>query len=138
MKFCIKRRGRKMSKKAFTPGPWEVGWKKNPLLFPFIWQENGFAIAEMCGKPIERLADTATTVACLSDFAEPEKVLANANLIAAAPEMYEALKKLKECLENFFGKTEKDFFEDCDNGELYFAREYNYACNVLKKARGEE
>lgn len=62
----------------------------------------------------------------------------NAFLIAAAPEMYEALKKLKECLENFFGKTEKDFFEDCDNGELYFAREYNYACNVLKKARGEE
>lgn len=63
---------------------------------------------------------------------------ANAALIAAAPEMYEALKKLKECLENFFGKTEKDFFEDCDNGELYFAREYNYACNVLKKARGDE
>ena len=73
-----------------------------------------------------------------SDSRDRTENKANAALIAAAPEMYEALKKLKECLENFFGKTEKDFFEDCDNGELYFAREYNYACNVLKKARGDE
>lgn len=78
-----------MREEKFTPGPWEVGWEKNPLLFPFIWQENGFAIAKICGKPIERLANTTIPVACLSDLAEPEKVLANATLIAAAPEMYE-------------------------------------------------
>ena len=64
---------------------------------------------------------------------------ANAALIAAAPEMYEALVKLKECLEGYFGKTEKDFFKDCneDSGELYFAAEYNAAVNALKNARGK-
>lgn len=53
--------------------------------------------------------------------------------------LMEALVKLKECLEGYFGKTEKDFFEDCneDSGELYFADVYNAAVNALKKARGE-
>lgn len=52
----------------------------------------------------------------------------------------EALVKLKECLEGYFGKTEKDFFEDCneDSGELYFADVYNVAVNALKKSEGEE
>lgn len=67
-------------------------------------------------------------------------------LIASAPELEaerdrlrEALVKLKECLEGYFGKTEKDFFEDCneDSGELYFADVYNVAVNALKKAKGE-
>lgn len=73
----------------FTPGPWILDWEKNPLLFPFIWQENRFAVAKVCGKPSAKLENTTIPVACLSDFAEPEKVLANAALIAAAPEMYE-------------------------------------------------
>lgn len=113
-----------MREEKFTPGPWEVGWEKNPLLFPFIWQENGFAIAKMCGKPIERLADTADPVACLSDLAEPEKVLANAKLIAAAPEMYEALKR--HCALCMMMHPDCDGCEICDTGK------------VLKKARGEE
>ena len=62
-----------------------------------------------------------------------------AELEAERDRMQEALVKLKECLEGYFGKTEKDFFEDCneDSGELYFAAEYNAAVNALKKARGE-
>lgn len=80
-------------KEKFTPGPWILGWKKNPLLFPFIWQENGFAVAKVCGKPSAKLENTTIPVACLSDYSEPEKVLANANLIAAAPEMYEELTR---------------------------------------------
>nr|DAK83997.1 MAG TPA: hypothetical protein [Caudoviricetes sp.] len=60
----------------------------------------------------------------------------DAVLIASAPELKaerdrlrEALVKLKECLEGYFGKTEKDFFEDCneDSEELYFADVYNAA-----------
>ena len=60
-------------------------------------------------------------------------------LEAERDRMREALVKLKECLEGYFGKTEKDFFEDCneDSGELYFADVYNVAVNALKKARGE-
>lgn len=62
-----------------------------------------------------------------------------AELEAERGRMREALVKLKECLEGYFGKTEKDFFEDCneDSGELYFADVYNVAVNALKKARGE-
>lgn len=62
-----------------------------------------------------------------------------AELEAERDRMQEALVKLKECLEGYFGKTEKDFFEDCneDSGELYFAAEYNAAVNALKKARGD-
>lgn len=62
-----------------------------------------------------------------------------AELEAERDRLREALVKLKECLEGYFGKTEKDFFEDCneDSGELYFADVYNAAVNALKKARGE-
>lgn len=62
-----------------------------------------------------------------------------AELEAERGRMREALVKLKECLEGYFGKTEKDFFEDCneDSGELYFADVYNVAVNALKKARSE-
>ena len=117
-----------MSETNFTPGPWFI----KP------------------SEAIRRYSSTRITILDTQDGQYQRRHViaqvakgngrgdANAALIAAAPEMYEALKKLKECLENFFGKTEKDFFEDCDNGELYFAREYNYACNVLKKARGDE
>lgn len=62
-----------------------------------------------------------------------------AELEAERDRLREALVKLKECLEGYFGKTEKDFFEDCneDSGELYFADVYNVAVNALKKAKGE-
>ena len=66
-----------------------------------------------------------------------EESSANAALISAAPELYDALKNLKECLEIFFGKTEKDFLKN-RGAERYFTREYIDACNALKKARGEK
>lgn len=109
-----------MSEPKFTPGPWKVGKS--------IYQSQARVVAEKGG----RIADV---------FAyEEDQAYANAVLIAAAPEMYKALLKLKECLEGYFGKTEKDFFEDCneDSGELYFAAEYNEAINALKTARGEK
>lgn len=127
-----------MSETKFTQGPWILDWEKNPLLFPFIWQENRFAVAKVCGKPSAKLENTTIPVASLSDFAEPEKVLANAALIAAAPEMYEALINLKECIEDYFGKTEREFLKCCDKDvDGFFAQQYIAACNALKKARGE-
>lgn len=119
-----------MREEKFTPGPWEVGWEKNPLLFPFIWQENGFAIAKMCGKPIERLADTADPVACLSDLAEPEKVLANAKLIAAAPEMYYALT-------HYFDLIQRADYGDIVAEQKIF-EDICYIEGALHKAEGEE
>lgn len=88
---------------------------------------------------------TKARIAELEKMAEARK-LANRlleqernELEAERDRMREALVKLKECLEGYFGKTEKDFFEDCneDSGELYFADVYNVAVNALKKARGE-
>ena len=111
-------------KEQFTPGPWILGWKKNPLLFPFIWQDNGFAIAKMCGKLNEQLEGTTLPASGLSDYAEPEKVLANAALIAAAPEMYKELER--HCALCMLMHPDCEGCEFCDTG------------NVLKKARGEK
>ena len=113
----------------FTPGPWNVAGFDSR-----INEERYFGIGTPCGHGI----GTPCGQMIVESFGECDSNRkANAALIAAAPELYSALKNLKELLENFFGKSEKDFFEDCDNGELYFAREYNDACNALKKARGE-
>lgn len=59
-------------------------------------------------------------------------------LEAERDRLREARVKLKECLEGYFGKTEKDFFEACygDSGELYFADVYNVALNAFKKVKG--
>lgn len=57
-------------------------------------------------------------------FTPTEKVLANANLIAAAPEMYEELKR--HCALCMMMHPDCEGCEICDTGK------------VLKKARGEE
>lgn len=114
----------------WMPGPWFADWKNNPTFFPFVWQENGYAVAKMCGKPNSQLENTTIPVACLSDFAEPEKVFGNANLIAAAPEMYYALKHYFDLIQRAdYGDivAEQKIFEQADDIE-----------KVLKKARGEE
>lgn len=110
----------------FTPGPWILDWKKSPLLFPFIWQENGFAVAKVCGKPSAKLENTTIPVTCLSDYAEPEKVLANANLIAAAPEMYEFIRWLRSINGQCAILNKKNLPEIMDR-----------ATEILRKARGE-
>lgn len=117
-----------MSEEKFTPGPWILDWEKNPLLFPFIWQENRFAVAKVCGKPSAKLESTTIPVACLSDFAEPEKVLANAALIAAAPEMYEFIRWIRsvqgQCAIMKWRKFLPEILDKADE--------------ILHKARGEE
>ena len=92
-----------------------------------MWQENGYAVAKMCGKPSAKVENITIPVACLSDFTEPEKVLANANLIAAAPEMYEAIRKIvrSEC-------------ENCRLKQMRCDCRFKELADILKKARGEE
>ena len=105
----------------FTPGPWLVNYSIPTYIYN---NEHG-------------------SICCIHfinsrELNNREESSANAALISAAPELYSALKNLKECLEIFSENQKKDFLKDCDNGELYFAREYNEACNALKKARGEK
>lgn len=117
-----------MSETKFTPGPWFADWKNNPTFFPFVWQENGYAVAKMCGKPSAKLENTTIPVACLSDFAEPEKVLANAALIATAPEMYEFIRWIRsvqgQCAIMKWRKFLPEILDKADE--------------ILQKARGEE
>ena len=117
-----------MREEKFTPGPWKVGWEKNSLLFPFIWQENGYAIAKMCGRPIDRLADIADPVNSLDDYADQENVLANARLIAAAPEMYEFIRWIRsvqgQCAIMKWRKFLPEILDKADE--------------ILRKAEGEE
>ena len=95
-----------------------------------MWQENGYAVAKMCGKPNSQLENTTIPVACLSDFAEPEKVLGNANLIAAAPEMYDLLEHYLDLIQKANDGdaiAEQKIFEQAADIE-----------KVLKKSRGEK
>lgn len=117
-----------MSETKFTRGPWFADWKNNPTFFPFVWQKNGYAVAKMCGKPSAKLENTTIPVGCLSGFAEPEKVLANANLIAAAPEMYEFIRWIRsvqgQCAIMKWRKFLPEILDKADE--------------ILRKAEGEE
>jgi hypothetical protein len=63
-----------------TPGPWRLSWPNDCL----VVGDDGEEVAETCG-----------------DYARHyERMEANARLIAAAPEMLEALKAIASGLEN--------------------------------------
>lgn len=93
-----------MNRPKFTPGPWHV---KN-LDKPYVMQENGIALAQIwdCSVISREQAD------------------ANANLIAAAPEMYELLSEILE-------------FEPRGINLNFFDRINPKIDAVLRKARGE-
>ena len=100
-----------MSNEKFTQGEWHI-WKDKSTI-PFIFGKDGYAIACMCGKQKDY-----SVIGCLDDYLEPEKVLANAYLIAAAPEMYECICDALTDLQMLDGM--RNHFEA-----------------VLKKARGQ-
>lgn len=108
-----------MSETKFTPGPWRAAWQEHPVLFPFVFQEHGYAVAKLCGKPL-----TPNRIVCSErDFAAPEEVKANAALIAAAPEMYKKLAWMQ-----------KQF--DASDSEELVALGWEIE-ELLKKTRGE-
>jgi len=69
----------------FTPGPWRVGMK-NGHNANIVFNENDKGIAAVYGLALHRKVDEQP-----EDAAEE---IANANLLAAAPELYEALDVL--------------------------------------------
>jgi hypothetical protein len=104
-----------MSKPNFTPGPWRVD-----VCWPNLYVRHdgpGWPLAD----PLSGDFPSGAAANVGSGFHPHEMRLANAYLIATAPEMYEelvAMCKAIECAE---------FKEDCERiGKL------------LKKARGEE
>lgn len=103
-----------MSKTKFTPGPWEAG--KNPCMTTVLDGKEGKTIY-----PKGSFYHIAWTNAENSDGDfDIKTALANASLIAAAPEMYEQL----------------DFF--LDYIKKHFPERGKIIEKILKKARGKE
>ena len=109
-------RREEMSKTKFTPGPWEAG--ENACMTTILDGHEGKTIY-----PQGSSYHIAWTNAETSDGnLDIETALANARLIAAAPEMYEELERIADILEDP---------EDC--GEISLDR-INF---ILRKVRGE-
>lgn len=71
-----------MSAPQFTPGPWSAD---DDRTMPEVWDASGYAIAELRSYSNRKLGDPLNRI----DRSEAE-TSANANLIAAAPDLYEA------------------------------------------------
>jgi len=120
-----RRRGAKMTEPKFTPGPWHVEVSEDAIRIDIC------ADPHHCGNlPICRMYGSMDTVA--QD---------NANLIAAAPEMYEALKgAVQEACGACAMMHVSDKYDFIENGCPF---EENEDCKclswirTLRKARGE-
>ena len=109
----------------FTPGPWKATYDSQLQAAIEIYNTEDRVM-------VAGLPDRGTIEAM-------SEIEANATLIAAAPEMFEALKSASIALNMVRGST---FCETCDDNEIcetcgiYKAQLQTDA--VLKKARGEE
>lgn len=88
--------GREMSETKWTPGPWHVlGQDERDGGIPYIEINGG----ESGTSTYKAVADVCSSLTEDDEFAITETDEANANLIAAAPELYKALDELvKVCL----------------------------------------
>jgi hypothetical protein len=106
---------------GFTPGPWAF----DPD-FETVTAEVGAVVADVC---------VADDFPCLEDDERPKvdaQCLANGHLIAAAPELYEALSELFRSYKQLAdsGDAGNWSLEDQDQGKQALA--------ALAKARGEQ
>ena len=113
-------------KERFTPGPWEV-------IVNDPWQDHDFgmvrnlSIVAPAGSTI--IGPIADTPSRFKEFEEAD--MPNANLIASAPELYEALCSAREWMELL-----KHFADTHDPDEYDIAAIIRKYEAVLAKARG--
>lgn len=98
---------------SFTPGPWDFSWEIQP---------NGCPTVGHKGLMVCMVAHSA------KDTEQKETALANASLIAAAPELLEALETIAGLYDHEASSGENSM-------KLYDAR--SIALEVIAKARGE-
>jgi len=102
-----------MSETKFTPGPWH-------------WVDHGSFIN------IE--SKDCSSITSLFSYATPEIEEPNAHLIAAAPDLYEALKKAAEVFRAYQSHHEANRHTDKAERNKFYAEQIEAA---LAKARGE-
>lgn len=110
--------------KKFTPGPWVIGDENNQHAQVCLGDSN-------CSVDLRRFADYPNC----PDMSRDE-MLANASLIAAAPDLYDALESCLPWLE----EQSTDECADAQEGgrpNWKFNGIYNAALAALAKARGE-
>jgi len=122
-----------MSETKFTPGPWEVNFEDYTKPYAEILNEDNIVIAQIPDGEIIRGDKTILGL---------ENIEANINLIAAAPDMYEALEA--------YDKAEADILENAnwytESGVPQITQEQfdrlvdcqTLKAKALRKARGEE
>lgn len=113
-----------MSGVKHTPGPWECYPARN---------YSGFAIAPRGTLPtlaaVERPRGNANTLN-VTAFNFPGETEANARLIAAAPELLEALMTAKEAIRALHGPNQWDIYDRC-------SPEMKVINAAIARARGE-
>lgn len=109
-----------MAKTQFTPGPWHVVLSDNAT--PHIMTEPGS----------HESVDNDAAFVCVmpAEIIRSYNSLANARLIASAPEMYEALEKEYELLLFANGYSDADI-------DIHGKTQTSRIKRVLAKARGE-
>lgn len=109
-----------MSAPQFTPAPWHANKESGHI--PIVFSSDGWAIAD--AKVYHGQWPRETSVA-------------NARLIAAAPELYEALDDvLVHCLADIEAEEQKD--EPNEAALAIFRARRDRAVAALAKARGEQ
>lgn len=104
-----------MSGENWTPGPWVTKRDGDFVTMSghdLAWTDFAEVVVRIHGEPTD----------------DPEGI-ANAHLIAAAPELYEALKDVLR-------SARKDFMTGPE-GDIEFREAYSEAFATLRKARGE-
>ena len=116
----------KTSTPNFTPGPWVTSGE-----FTLVgqtgrrWEEYVAEVRPTSGEYRGKIADLQSAN-CISGI-DGNECKANAHLIAAAPEMYEALEELLRCVRSFEQEGEAEWMKS----------EIRDAEKALAKARGE-
>lgn len=116
-----------MSDTKWTPGPWKAT-RSNPNEGADVWW--------ITGNFSER-GNCETDIGTVSAGVKPVEISsANAYLIAAAPDLYEALEAVLKMLPIGFATTERPGDADERNTTLNTIR--NKAIEALARARGEQ